>query len=193
MLLMEEQERKHAKRLQSQKEQLDSQREQHDGELRNLQLEMDRYRKAHQEQFDRHREEHEGELRAVRTSLEREMDKHREAQQQELASHRGKHDDNLRSVHAILKQNKLEQEDQRRYFGIEPPLRLRTLVTERYRMTIYHGNDWGEIYDLSEDPGEINNLWGDKASQKLKADLLEIMSRRQMALTDLGPLPTRVA
>jgi hypothetical protein len=111
---LEEQERKHAKRLQSQKEQLDSQREQHDGELRNLQLEMDRYRKAHQEQFDRHREEHEGELRAVRTSLEREMDKHREAQQQELVSHRGKHDDNLRSVHAILKQNKLEQEDQRK-------------------------------------------------------------------------------
>ena len=58
-------------------------------------------------------------------------------------------------------------------------------------MTIYHGNDWGEIYDLSDDPAEINNLWGDKASQKLKADLLEIMSRRQMALTDLGPLPTR--
>ena len=87
----------------------------------------------------------------------------------------------------------IEQEDQRKYFGLEPPLRLRTLVTERYRMTIYHGNDWGEIYDLSEDPAEINNLWGDKASQNLKADLLEIMSRRQMALTDLGPLPTRVA
>ena len=87
----------------------------------------------------------------------------------------------------------IEQEDQRKYFGLEPPLRLRTLVTERYRMTIYHGNDWGEIYDLSNDPAEINNLWGDKASQKLKADLLEIMSRRQMALTDLGPLPTRVA
>ena len=53
----------------------------------------------------------------------------------------------------------IEQEDQRDYFGLAAPIRLRTFVTDRYRMTIYHGHDWGEIYDLQEDPSEINNLW----------------------------------
>ena len=26
-------------------------------------------------------------------------------------------------------------------------------------MTIYHGVEWGELYDLEEDPHECTNLW----------------------------------
>ena len=87
----------------------------------------------------------------------------------------------------------IEQEDQRDYFGLDAPIRLRTFVTNRYRMTIYHGHDWGEIYDLQEDPSEINNLWDDPSCVGLKADLMEQLARQQMALTDFGPLPTKQA
>ena len=87
----------------------------------------------------------------------------------------------------------IEQEDQRGYFGLEAPIRMRTLVTNRYRLTIYHGNDWGEIYDLKEDPAEINNLWNDENNKIIKLELLEILARRQMALTDYSPLPTKMA
>ena len=87
----------------------------------------------------------------------------------------------------------IEQEDQRKYFGLEAPVRLRTLVTDQYRMTIYQGNDWGEIYDLKNDPAEINNLWNDGETEAIKLKLLETLSRQQMALTDYGPLPTKTA
>jgi len=87
----------------------------------------------------------------------------------------------------------IEQEDQRKYFGLEAPVRLRTLVTDQYRMTIYHGNNWGEIYDLKNDPAEINNLWNDGETGAIKLKLLETLSRQQMALTDYGPLPTKTA
>tara|TARA_B100000749_G_scaffold50053_1_gene36001 strand:- start:221 stop:1840 length:1620 start_codon:yes stop_codon:yes gene_type:complete len=87
----------------------------------------------------------------------------------------------------------IEQEDQREYFGLKAPIRLRTLVTNRYRLTIYHGNDWGELYDLQSDPSEINNLWDDPQYTLTKLELLETLSRQQMALTDFGPLPTKLA
>ena len=87
----------------------------------------------------------------------------------------------------------IEQEDQREYFGLKAPIRLRSLVTNRYRLTIYHGNDWGELYDLKSDPSEINNLWDDPQYTLTKLELLETLSRQQMALTDFGPLPTKMA
>jgi len=32
--------------------------------------------------------------------------------------------------------------------------------------------DHGELFDLEDDPGEINNLWNDPASAELKSRLL---------------------
>ncbi len=60
-------------------------------------------------------------------------------------------------------------------------MRLRTLVTERYRLTIYEGYDnIGDIFDLRNDLGEINNLWGvDKA---LRTDLSEQLLREMIRL-----------
>ncbi|NQV57658.1 MAG: sulfatase-like hydrolase/transferase [Rhodospirillales bacterium] len=87
----------------------------------------------------------------------------------------------------------IEQEDQRGYFDLKPPARAHTLVTERHRLTLYHGLDWGEMYDLIDDPDEINNLWGDAAHSQAKAELLEGIARRQMAAVDLHPLPTTTA
>lgn len=39
---------------------------------------------------------------------------------------------------------------------------LRTYVDERYKITVYMGRDYGEIFDLASDPGEHKNLWGDR-------------------------------
>jgi len=50
-------------------------------------------------------------------------------------------------------------------------LRLRTLVTDRHKITVYAGQDFGELFDLQEDPHELNNLWDDPASRDLKDDL----------------------
>ena len=36
---------------------------------------------------------------------------------------------------------------------------VRTVVTDRYRLSIYTHLDEGELYDLTADPEEIVNLW----------------------------------
>src|SRR5262249_22810608 len=42
----------------------------------------------------------------------------------------------------------IEDEQQRAVLGHRVPPRMRTLVTKRWRLTITHGDDWGELYDL---------------------------------------------
>lgn len=48
----------------------------------------------------------------------------------------------------------------------------RTYVDERYKITIYYNHEYGEIYDLLEDPNEVNNLWNEKQYHDLKIKLL---------------------
>lgn len=50
-------------------------------------------------------------------------------------------------------------------------LRLRTLVTDRYRLTRYAGQSCGEIFDLQEDPQELYNLWNSPAHRSLRDEL----------------------
>lgn len=40
-------------------------------------------------------------------------------------------------------------------------LSLRTLVTDRYKLTVYRGSGDGELFDLQEDPDETRNRWAD--------------------------------
>lgn len=49
--------------------------------------------------------------------------------------------------------------------------RLRTLVTERYRLTAYSGQSYGELFDFQEDPGELRNLWDDPGSRGIRDEL----------------------
>ena len=51
-------------------------------------------------------------------------------------------------------------------------LRLRTLVTERYRLTVYAGQDYGELFDLHEDPDELRNLWADAGYKDVRTELI---------------------
>ncbi len=38
---------------------------------------------------------------------------------------------------------------------------LRTLIEDRYKMTVYRNAEYGELFDLETDPGEIHNRWDD--------------------------------
>jgi len=51
-------------------------------------------------------------------------------------------------------------------------MHLRTWVDDRYKITVYRGETYGELFDLQADPDERNNLWHDPAAQRLKGDLL---------------------
>ena len=56
-------------------------------------------------------------------------------------------------------------------------LHLKTYVNERYKITLYFNRDYGEIYDLRDDRGEIRNLWPDA---ELRARLTEAFLRAEM-------------
>jgi uncharacterized sulfatase len=49
---------------------------------------------------------------------------------------------------------------------------LRTLVTERFKITVYRNADDGELFDLEQDPYEVHNCWDDPAYAKVKCRLL---------------------
>lgn len=51
-------------------------------------------------------------------------------------------------------------------------MHMRTYVNERYKITVYRQAEYGELFDLQEDPGEVNNLWDDPAAADVKSRLL---------------------
>ncbi len=71
--------------------------------------------------------------------------------------------------------------------GVEPTLRdhvivenqhqptkmnIRSLVTDRHKLTVHYGQSYGELYDLVDDPQELVNLWDHPDKAALKSDLL---------------------
>lgn len=58
-------------------------------------------------------------------------------------------------------------------FRHEPTtIHQKTYVGQRYKLTVYYNQSYGELFDLEEDPQEIHNLWNDEAHQSLKMELL---------------------
>ena len=84
----------------------------------------------------------------------------------------------------------IEEDGQRISYGFKRPVRCRTLMTERWRFTIYEGADWGELYDLENDPDEIENLWFDPARAGVRSELALRLAYAQMSVADRSPLPS---
>ncbi|WP_018755901.1 sulfatase family protein [Paenibacillus terrigena] len=58
-------------------------------------------------------------------------------------------------------------------FHHEPTtIHQKTYIDERYKITVYYNQTYGEIFDLEQDPQERHNLWKDPAYQSLKSELL---------------------
>ncbi len=83
----------------------------------------------------------------------------------------------------------VEEDSQRTMIGYDRLQRVRTVVTERHRMSLREGEDWGELYDLTADPEELQNLYDAPAAQEARHALTEIMLRRVIELQDRAPLP----
>ncbi len=72
-----------------------------------------------------------------------------------------------------------------------PEVHLRTLVTDRYKLTVYRGRDWGELFDLEADPEELENRYDDADYATIREQMY-----RKLVQADLErePSPThRVA
>jgi arylsulfatase A-like enzyme len=83
----------------------------------------------------------------------------------------------------------IEDDQQRAVFGLTSGSRLRTLVTQRWRMTVAQDDPYGELYDLQNDPDEMENLFEDSAHRSIRAELMEKLAYRLMEHSDRSPLP----
>ena len=87
----------------------------------------------------------------------------------------------------------IEEEGQRIMFGFDSRVRMRTLLYEHYRLSVYEGNDWGELYDLSQDPMELHNLWDQPEHAHLKTKLLHELALSMIHYSETSPNPTALA
>jgi len=84
----------------------------------------------------------------------------------------------------------IEEHQRRGYMGFDNNFRARTLMTQDYRITLYEGVPWGELYDLRNDPYELRNLWDDSSCHGRRHCLTEQLARKMMELADTSPLAT---
>ncbi|MBC2603250.1 sulfatase family protein [Puniceicoccus vermicola] len=68
-------------------------------------------------------------------------------------------------------------------------LRPRCLVTPEFRLTVYAGQSWGEMFDRVKDPFERRNLWDDPKFQSTKAALLQKLMDAYTQETPWLPIP----
>ncbi len=52
-------------------------------------------------------------------------------------------------------------------------IHLRTYINDTHKITVYYNRDYGELFDLENDPGEANNLWSDPEHAGLKCELIK--------------------
>lgn len=77
--------------------------------------------------------------------------------------------------------------------GFERPARVRTLVTDDARLSIYAGEDWGELYDRRTDPNDTNNLWESPEHADLRGELSLRLADAITATMDESPRARRLA
>jgi len=77
--------------------------------------------------------------------------------------------------------------------GFNSPARARTVMTGRWRLTVYRDQDWGELYDRRTDPTQSHNLWDDPARAAIKSEMLERLAHLLIAQMDESPRALRSA
>lgn len=70
--------------------------------------------------------------------------------------------------------------------GLSGPVRMRTLITDEGRLTLYHGEDFGECYALAEDPGEERNQYDKDKPTPLELGLRDHLLHEVLSLADDG-------
>jgi len=68
-------------------------------------------------------------------------------------------------------------------------IRVKTVVTSRYKLTFHYGQPYGELYDLADDPWEVQNLWSEDEFSKIKAELLSFLTNHSERLEKRLPRP----
>lgn len=69
-------------------------------------------------------------------------------------------------------------------------LRQRSVITEDWHITCYIGEEYGELFDMKDDPDQLYNLWDNSEYREVKRDM-QILLMERFAETD-STLPRRM-
>ncbi len=83
----------------------------------------------------------------------------------------------------------IEQTAQFAYLGFDRIFSTWTLVTPKWRLSIWEGCTWGELYNLDNDPDELINLWDTPDNDNIRARLQLQLIHKAQNLTDKSPFP----
>lgn len=86
----------------------------------------------------------------------------------------------------------IEEDEMIDVFGTGRYLRMRTLVTDEGRITVYAGSEMGELYDHRVDPDELENRWDDPDASVFRAEMIERLAREVIDADD-ETIPTHFA
>jgi arylsulfatase A-like enzyme len=100
---------------------------------------------------------------------------------------------NLDGSSDLRNQLVVEHQDNMTRMGFKEPCMVRTLLLDGYRLTIYKGENWGELYDHAKDPHESHNRWDDAAYSGQRARLTELLAQEMMENVDQSPRARRRA
>jgi len=74
------------------------------------------------------------------------------------------------------------------YEVLQGPRSYATMLrTREHKLIIYHGLDWGELFDLRKDPHEFENQWDNPAYAALRFDLMKKSFDALAFSVDIGP------
>lgn len=68
-------------------------------------------------------------------------------------------------------------------------MRVRTLITDQHKLTVYPREDYGELFDLDADPGELHNKWNNTEYAEIKNRLYRELADK-LVLQE-GAVPSR--
>lgn len=95
---------------------------------------------------------------------------------------------------AIRKSVLVEQATQfTNYLGIEDIKQIHSIITDDWRLTVWQGERWGELYHISHDPEELTNLWDNADYQTQKQDLLMQLVHALQNHSETSPHPISVS
>ena len=78
-------------------------------------------------------------------------------------------------------------------FGFEKPARVRSVISKQWRFSIFLDQEWGELYDLKNDPNETHNLWDDEHYAAVRSALSIRLNHHLTAQMDESPVADRLA
>jgi arylsulfatase A-like enzyme len=87
----------------------------------------------------------------------------------------------------------IEYNDGLTRMGFDRPARVRSIVTADWQMSVYNGQNWGELYDLKNDQLQTNNLWDSSQYTDIRAELFEVLTGHLIAQMDESPRAKRMA